>query len=147
MPVAGGNHVRARGDVGLFSSSFAASQRWKTGAHLKIQPGHPFAHLQNHDVSPLMMPSQWRYCRRRSLDITATHVHDAQSHCSQKLCTASYPYSPGVRADNILYVSGTLALNSNGNVVGRGKRRSSRFWRRSRLVPETTGSMKETTLN
>jgi hypothetical protein len=39
----------------------------------------------------LMMPSQWRYCRRRSLDITATHVHDAQSHCSQKLCTASYP--------------------------------------------------------
>jgi aminoacrylate peracid reductase len=30
------------------------------------------------------------------------------------------PYSPGVKAGNALYVSGTLALDSNGNLVGGG---------------------------
>jgi aminoacrylate peracid reductase len=30
------------------------------------------------------------------------------------------PYSPGARAGNALYVSGTLALDSNGKLVGAG---------------------------
>ena len=30
------------------------------------------------------------------------------------------PYSPGARADNVLYVSGTLALGADGKLVGAG---------------------------
>ncbi len=30
------------------------------------------------------------------------------------------PYSPGTKAGNVVYVSGTLALDSNGNLVGKG---------------------------
>ena len=30
------------------------------------------------------------------------------------------PYSPGTRAGNVVYVSGTLALDSDGNLVGKG---------------------------
>ncbi len=30
------------------------------------------------------------------------------------------PYSPGARAGNAVYVSGTLALDSSGNLVGKG---------------------------
>ena len=30
------------------------------------------------------------------------------------------PYSPGAKADNVVYVSGTLALDGNGNLVGKG---------------------------
>jgi aminoacrylate peracid reductase len=30
------------------------------------------------------------------------------------------PYSPGTKAGNAVYVSGTLALDSNGNLVGKG---------------------------
>lgn len=30
------------------------------------------------------------------------------------------PYSPGIKTDNVVYVSGTLALDSDGNVVGKG---------------------------
>ena len=30
------------------------------------------------------------------------------------------PYSPGARAGNTVYVSGTLALDANGNIVGVG---------------------------
>jgi aminoacrylate peracid reductase len=30
------------------------------------------------------------------------------------------PYSPGTKAGNVIYVSGTLALDSNGNLVGKG---------------------------
>lgn len=30
------------------------------------------------------------------------------------------PYSPGVRAGNAVYVSGVLAMDANGNIVGKG---------------------------
>jgi aminoacrylate peracid reductase len=30
------------------------------------------------------------------------------------------PYSPGTKAGNAVYVSGTLALDSQGNLIGRG---------------------------
>ncbi|MGC2777023.1 MAG: pyrimidine utilization protein C [Bradyrhizobium sp.] len=30
------------------------------------------------------------------------------------------PYSPGMKAGNVVYVSGTLALDANGNIVGVG---------------------------
>lgn len=30
------------------------------------------------------------------------------------------PYSPGAKADNVLYVSGTLAMDAEGNTVGVG---------------------------
>ena len=33
------------------------------------------------------------------------------------------PYSPGARADNVVYVSGTIALDSNGQLVGAGDAR------------------------
>ena len=33
------------------------------------------------------------------------------------------PYSPGARADNVVYVSGTIALDSNGKLVGPGDAR------------------------
>jgi aminoacrylate peracid reductase len=60
------------------------------------------------------------------------------------------PYSPGIRADNILYVSGTLALDSNGNVVGKGdvKAQTRHILETIKTVLETAGgSMKDITLN
>lgn len=60
------------------------------------------------------------------------------------------PYSPGVKADNIVYVSGTLALDGTGNVVGKGDVRA-----QTRHVLETIkavleaagGSLKDVTFN
>jgi aminoacrylate peracid reductase len=60
------------------------------------------------------------------------------------------PYSPGIRADNILYVSGTLALDSNGNVVGKAdvKAQTRHILETIKTVLETAGgSMKDITLN
>ncbi|MBM3558395.1 MAG: pyrimidine utilization protein C [Alphaproteobacteria bacterium] len=34
------------------------------------------------------------------------------------------PYSPGVRAGNVVYVSGTLAMDANGKVVGEADARA-----------------------
>ena len=34
------------------------------------------------------------------------------------------PYSPGTKAGNTVYVSGTLALDSSGNLVGKGDARA-----------------------
>ncbi|MGE0253289.1 MAG: pyrimidine utilization protein C [Alphaproteobacteria bacterium] len=34
------------------------------------------------------------------------------------------PYSPGVRAGNVVYVSGTLAMDAQGKVVGEGDARA-----------------------
>ncbi|HXP74603.1 MAG TPA: pyrimidine utilization protein C [Stellaceae bacterium] len=31
------------------------------------------------------------------------------------------PYSPGIKADGVVYVSGTLALDANGNIVAPGE--------------------------
>jgi len=42
-------------------------------------------------------------------------------------------YSPGVRADNTIYVSGTVATNNKGGTVGVGDvKAQTRVWRRSR---------------
>jgi aminoacrylate peracid reductase len=61
------------------------------------------------------------------------------------------PYSPGIRADNILYVSGTLALDSNGNVVGKGdvKVQTRHIFgdHQDRAGSSRGGSMKDVTLN
>ena len=46
------------------------------------------------------------------------------------------PYSPGARAGNVLYVSGTLALDSNGKLVGAGDVRA-----QARQVLETIKSV------
>ena len=42
------------------------------------------------------------------------------------------PYSPGVRADNVVYVSGVLAMDSTGKTVGVGDTRA-----QTRCVVET----------
>jgi aminoacrylate peracid reductase len=60
------------------------------------------------------------------------------------------PYSPGTQAGNIVYVSGTLALDSNGELVGKGDVKV-----QTRHVLETIkavlqaagGSMKDVTFN
>ena len=60
------------------------------------------------------------------------------------------PYSPGVKAGNALYVSGTLALDSNGKLVGRNDVRA-----QTRHILETIksvleaagGSMRDITFN
>lgn len=46
------------------------------------------------------------------------------------------PYSPGARAGNVLYVSGTLALDSHGKLVGAGDVRA-----QTRQVLETIKSV------
>ena len=48
------------------------------------------------------------------------------------------PYSPGVKAGNALYVSGTLALDSNGKLVGRNDVRA-----QTRHILETINSVLE----
>ncbi len=60
------------------------------------------------------------------------------------------PYSPGTQAGNIVYVSGTLALDGNGDLVGKGDVKV-----QTRHVLETIkavlaaagGSMKDVTFN
>ncbi len=46
------------------------------------------------------------------------------------------PYSPGAKAGNVVYVSGTLALDSNGKLVGEGDVRA-----QTRHVMETINSV------
>jgi aminoacrylate peracid reductase len=46
------------------------------------------------------------------------------------------PYSPGVRADNVVYVSGVLAMDSTGKTVGVGDARA-----QTRCVIETIRSV------
>lgn len=48
------------------------------------------------------------------------------------------PYSPGVVADNILYVSGILALDNDGKVIGAGD-----ATQQTRVVLETIKSIVE----
>lgn len=48
------------------------------------------------------------------------------------------PYSPGVLADNILYVSGILALDNDGKVIGAGD-----ATKQTRVVLETIKSIVE----
>lgn len=48
------------------------------------------------------------------------------------------PYSPGVLADNILYVSGILALDNDGKVIGAGD-----ATKQARVVLETIKSIVE----
>lgn len=48
------------------------------------------------------------------------------------------PYSPGVVADNILYVSGILALDNDGKVIGAGDATT-----QTRVVLETIKSIVE----
>ena len=60
------------------------------------------------------------------------------------------PYSPGTKSGNAVYVSGTLALDGSGNLVGKGD-----FKAQTRHVLETIkvvleaagGSMKDITFN
>jgi len=42
---------------------------------------------------------------------------------SPDLAAPGVPYSPGVRADNVIYVSGILSLDKNGKTVGAGDAR------------------------
>ena len=48
------------------------------------------------------------------------------------------PYSPGTKAGNVVYVSGTLALDSNGSLVGKGDVKA-----QTRHVLETIKAMRE----
>jgi enamine deaminase RidA (YjgF/YER057c/UK114 family) len=43
-----------------------------------------------------------------------------QGCCPRRLGTITCAYFPGAKAGNALYVSGTLALDSAGNLVGNG---------------------------
>ncbi len=60
------------------------------------------------------------------------------------------PYSPGAKAGNVVYVSGTLALDSSGNLVGKGDVKA-----QTRHIIETIkgvleaagGSLKDITFN
>lgn len=60
------------------------------------------------------------------------------------------PYSPGVRAGNVLYVSGTLAIDKDGKTVGVGDvRAQTRFVLESirSVVEAAGGSMKDVVFN
>ena len=60
------------------------------------------------------------------------------------------PYSPGTKAGNIVYVSGTLALDSNGNLVGKGdvKAQTRHVLETIKSVLEAAGgSMRDVTFN
>ncbi|MBX6329209.1 MAG: pyrimidine utilization protein C [Pseudolabrys sp.] len=48
------------------------------------------------------------------------------------------PYSPGTKAGNVVYVSGTLALDSAGNLVGKGDVKA-----QTRHILETINSVLE----
>ena len=60
------------------------------------------------------------------------------------------PYSPGTKAGNAVYVSGTLALDSNGNLVGKGdvKAQTRHVLETIKAVLEAAGgSMRDVTFN
>jgi aminoacrylate peracid reductase len=57
------------------------------------------------------------------------------------------PYSPGNKADNIIYVSGTLALDSNGQVVGKGDVKAHILETIKAVLEAAGGSMKDVTFN
>ena len=60
------------------------------------------------------------------------------------------PYSPGTKAGNAVYVSGTLALDSAGNVVGKGdvKAQTRHVLQTIKSVLEAAGgSLKDVTFN
>jgi aminoacrylate peracid reductase len=60
------------------------------------------------------------------------------------------PYSPGTKAGRAVYVSGTLALDSAGNLVGKGdvKARTRHVLETVKSVLETAGgSMRDITFN
>jgi aminoacrylate peracid reductase len=60
------------------------------------------------------------------------------------------PYSPGTKAGNVVYVSGTLALDSNGNLVGKGdvKAQTRHVLETIKAVVEAAGgSMRDVTFN
>jgi aminoacrylate peracid reductase len=60
------------------------------------------------------------------------------------------PYSPGVKADNILYVSGMLAIDGEGALVGASdvKRQTRHVLDAIKSVLETAGgSLKDVTFN
>ena len=60
------------------------------------------------------------------------------------------PYSPGTKAGNVVYVSGTLALDSNGNLVGKGdvKAQTRHVLETIKAVLEAAGgSMRDVTFN
>jgi aminoacrylate peracid reductase len=60
------------------------------------------------------------------------------------------PYSPGTKAGNVIYVSGTLALDSSGNLVGRGdvKAQTQQILETIKAVLEAAGgSLKDVAFN
>jgi aminoacrylate peracid reductase len=60
------------------------------------------------------------------------------------------PYSPGAKAGNIVYVSGTLALDGNGNLVGKGdpKAQTRHILESIKAVLEAAGgSLRDVTFN
>jgi aminoacrylate peracid reductase len=60
------------------------------------------------------------------------------------------PYSPGAKAGNAVYVSGTLALDTSGNLVGRGdaKAQTRQILESIKAVLEAAGgSLKDVTFN
>ena len=60
------------------------------------------------------------------------------------------PYSPGTKAGSAVYVSGTLALDSAGNLIGKGdvKAQTRHVLETIKSVLETAGgSMKDITFN
>jgi aminoacrylate peracid reductase len=60
------------------------------------------------------------------------------------------PYSPGTKADGAIYVSGTLALDSNGNLVGAGdvKAQTKHVLETIKTVLEAAGgALKDITFN
>ena len=60
------------------------------------------------------------------------------------------PYSPGAKAGNALYVSGTLALDSAGNVIGKGdvKAQTRHILETIKAVLEAAGgSLRDITFN
>ena len=60
------------------------------------------------------------------------------------------PYSPGTKAGNAVYVSGTLALDSKGNLIGKGdaKAQTRQILESIKAVLEAAGgSLKDVTFN
>ena len=60
------------------------------------------------------------------------------------------PYPPGAKADNVVYVSGTLALDGNGNLVGKGdpKAQTRHILESIKAVLEAAGgSLRDVTFN
>ncbi|HEY7247878.1 MAG TPA: pyrimidine utilization protein C [Xanthobacteraceae bacterium] len=60
------------------------------------------------------------------------------------------PYSPGAKAGNVLYVSGTLALDAKGNLVGKGdpKAQTRQILESIKAVLEAAGgSLSDVTFN